>query len=222
MKKVKPNKRVYGVLFVLLVLMAGIQTNAAKALNQAFAVAAQSILLDKKTISYTATLPEIPVSDDGIVYLYEMQPFEYAVAPTAVPAASAPASLTPAFTVPYTETRLYTKLGLAVKSGGQNVLIANPQYIANPELLAAHTKARQVRALKSEQGKEFCNLSDRKYRWCDGRQIYHSAGDEYWQQSGDYQPVFPRSAHADRPAPGNTAPLYAQCIRAGWHQCDCV
>ena len=158
MKKVKPNKRVYGVLFVLLVLMAGIQTNAAKALKQAFAVAAQSILLDKKTISYTATLPEIPVSDDGIVYLYEMQPFEYAVAPTAVPAASAPASLTPAFTVPYTETRLYTKLGLAVKSGGQNVLIANPQYIANPELLAAHTKARQVRALKSEQGKEFCNL----------------------------------------------------------------
>ena len=158
MKKVKPNKRVYGVLFVLLVLMAGIQTNAAKALNQAFAVAAQSILLDKKTISYTATLPEIPVSDDGIVYLYEMQPFEYAVAPTAVPAASATASLTPAFTVPYTETRLYTKLGLAVKSGGQNVLIANPQYIANPELLAAHTKARQVRALKSEQGKEFCNL----------------------------------------------------------------
>ncbi len=158
MKKVKPNKRVYGVLFVLLVLMAGIQTNAAKALNQAFAVAAQSILLDKKTISYTATLPEIPVSDDGIVYLYEMQPVEYAVAPTAVPAASAPASLTPAFTVPYTETRLYTKLGLAVKSGGQNVLIANPQYIANPELLAAHTKARQVRALKSEQGKEFCNL----------------------------------------------------------------
>lgn len=158
MKKVKPNKRVYGVLFVLLVLMASIQTNAAKALNQAFAVAAQSILLDKKTISYTATLPEIPVSDDGIVYLYEMQPFEYAVAPTAVPAASAPASLTPAFTVPYTETRLYTKLGLAVKSGGQNVLIANPQYIANPELLAAHTKARQVRALKSEQGKEFCNL----------------------------------------------------------------
>lgn len=158
MKKVKPNKRVYGVLFVLLVLMAGIQTNAAKALNQAFAVAAQSILLDKKTISFTATLPEIPVSDDGIVYLYEMQPFEYAVAPTAVPAASAPASLTPAFTVPYTETRLYTKLGLAVKSGGQNVLIANPQYIANPELLAAHTKARQVRALKSEQGKEFCNL----------------------------------------------------------------
>ncbi len=158
MKNVKSTRHVYGLVLALFVLMAGIQANAAKALNQAFAVAAQSILLDKKTISYTATLPEIPVSDDGIVYLYEMQPFEYAVAPTAVPAASAPASLTPAFTVPYTETRLYTKLGLAVKSGGQNVLIANPQYIANPELLAAHTKARQVRALKSEQGKEFCNL----------------------------------------------------------------
>lgn len=158
MKNVKPNRRVYGVLLILFVMMAGIQANAAKALNQAFAVAAQSVLLDKQTISYTAALSEIPVSDDGIVYLYEMQPFEYAVAPTAVPVASAPASLELAFTVPYTETRLYTKLGLAVKSGGQNVLIANPQYIANPELLATHTKARQVRALKSEQGKDFCNL----------------------------------------------------------------
>ncbi len=158
MRRIKPNRRVYSILFVLFVMMAGIQANAAKALNQAFAVAARSILLDQKTISFTATLPEIPVSDDNIVYLYEMQPFEYAVAPTAVPVASAPVSLETVFTVPYTETRLYTKLGLAVKSGGQNVLIANPQYIANPELLAAHTKARQARPLKSEQGKEFCNL----------------------------------------------------------------
>ena len=66
------------------------------------------------------------------------------VPPEAVPVASAPASLTPVFTVPYTDTRLYTKLALAVKSGGQNVLIANPQYIANPELLATHTKPRQA------------------------------------------------------------------------------
>ena len=51
MKNVKPNRRVYGVLLILFVMMAGIQANAAKALNQAFAVAAQSVLLDKQTIS---------------------------------------------------------------------------------------------------------------------------------------------------------------------------
>lgn len=158
MKNVKSTRHVYGLVLALFVLMAGIQANAAKALNQAFAVMAGSVLLDKNTISYTAVLPELPASDDGAVYLYELQPFEYAVAPTAVPVASAPATLNPAFTLPYTEARLYTKLGLAVKSGGQNVLIANPQYIANPELLATHTKARQTRALKSEQGKDFCNL----------------------------------------------------------------
>lgn len=147
MRNKKPIKRIYGVLLVLFVMALGIQANAAKALNQAFATAASSVLLDRATISYTASLPEIPASDDGVLYLFEMQPYEYAVAPTAVPVASAPASLTPAFTVPYTGTRLYTKLGLAVKSGGQNVLIANPQYITNPELLATHTKARDRKSV---------------------------------------------------------------------------
>ncbi|MDE7477836.1 MAG: hypothetical protein K2M91_07790 [Lachnospiraceae bacterium] len=156
--RTKHSNYICGLLLVVLVMIAGIQVNAAKALNQTFATMASSLLLDKATISYTAILPEIPASDDGVLYLYEMQPYEYTVAPTAVPIASAPASLTPIFTVPYTEARLYTKLGLAVKSGGQNVLIANPQYIANPEILAIHTKARQTRALKSEQGKDFCNL----------------------------------------------------------------
>lgn len=158
MKNTKTKKQICTFCLVMFVMLAGMQANAAKALNQAFATAAKSVLLDKASISYTATLPEIPASDDGVLYLFEMQPYEYAVAPAATPVAAAPASLTPAFTVPYTNARLYTKLGLAVKSGGQNVLIANPQYIANPELLATHTKARQARPLKSEQGKDFCNL----------------------------------------------------------------
>lgn len=220
MKKVKPTRRVYGILLLFAVLMAGIQANAAKALNQAFAVMAGSVLLDKNTISYTAVLPELPVSDDGIVYLYEMQPFEYAVAPAAVPVASAPASQNPAFTLPYTEARLYTKLGLAVKSGGQNVLIANPQYIANPELLATHTKARQARPLKSEQGKDFCNmyLSENASGVIAGR--YTTArGDEQRRQSGDYQSVFAGSHHADRYASSTAAALHAQRVRAGGDQC---
>ena len=158
MRETKSKKHMYGLLLVLFIFTAGIQATAAKALNEAFAVSAQSILLDKATISYTAVLPELPASDDGVFYLFELQPYEYAASPEAVPVASAPVSLTPVFTVPYTEARLYTKLALAVKSGGQNILIANPQYITNPEFLATHTKPRQVRPLKSEQGKDFCNL----------------------------------------------------------------
>ena len=75
MKNVKSTRYVYGLVLALFVLMAGIQANAAKALNQAFAVMAGSVLLDKNTISYTAVLPELPASDDGAVYLYELQPF---------------------------------------------------------------------------------------------------------------------------------------------------
>lgn len=166
MKKTKFRKLFLSLLAVMLVLTCGMQTEAAKAkkttnaraLNEAYATSAQSVLLDGATISYTAVLPGVPASDDGVLYLYELQPYEYAIAPGAVPVAAVPATASPAFTVPYTGARLYTKLALAVKSGGQNVMIASPQYIKNPELLAAHTKARQVRALNSIQGNQFCNL----------------------------------------------------------------
>lgn len=158
MKKLIYNKGIYGMILVMLIIIMGIKVDAAGTLNQSFAKSAKSSLTDKSTISYSAVLPNTPSSDDGVLYLYEMQPFEYAISPAAVPIASAPASTKPTFTVPYTNERLYTKLGLAVKVGGQNVLIANPQYISNPELLATHTRSRQKRPLKSEQGKDFCNL----------------------------------------------------------------
>ncbi|MCM1048596.1 MAG: DUF5722 domain-containing protein [Clostridiales bacterium] len=156
------KKCIYGALAAALLLMSGImfgmQANAADALNQSFAKSAQSKLVDKATISYSAQLPKVPSSDDGMLYLYEMQPFEYSISASATPVASASATANPQFTIAYTGTRLYTKLGLAVKVGGQNVLIANPQYISNPELLATHTKARKNRPLKSLASKDFCNL----------------------------------------------------------------
>ena len=152
-----------GAALLLLALLLGIGSDARVyaegEMSTSFAVSASSRLSDKTTIAYTAVLPAPPLSDDGMLYLFELQPSEYAVSPAAVPVASAPVSLTPSFTLSFTEGRLYTKLGLAVKSGGQNVLIAHPQYIANPELLAIYTKERSVRPLKSEQGKEFCNLN---------------------------------------------------------------
>lgn len=152
-------------LAVVLVMTCGIRADAAKskktktkALDEAYASGAQSVLLNAATISYTASLPGVPASDDGILYLYELQPYEYAVSPAAVPVAAVPATASPSFTVPYNGARLYTKLALAVKSGGQPVMIASPQYISNPELLATHTKARQTRTLPSIQGAQFANL----------------------------------------------------------------
>lgn len=170
MKRSKFTKWICGLLLLALIITPSMQADAAKAktkakaapkakvLDQSFATAARSALADGATISYTAQLPSIPASDDGVVYLFDMQPCEYGVAPTAVAVAAAPLSTTPTFAVPYTGARLYTKLGLAVKVGGQNVLIANPQYIVNPEVLATNTKARRVRPLKSQQGRDFCNL----------------------------------------------------------------
>ncbi len=163
--ELKIKKHICKVVMLLLVMVLGmhadmqVSANEERVLDMTFATSALSLLSNKTTISYTAVLPELPVSDDGALYLFELQPSEYVVSPAAVPVASAPVSKTPSFTLPYTEGRLYTKLGLAVKSNGQNVLIAHPQYIANPELLAIYTKPRAVRPLKSEQGKEFCNLN---------------------------------------------------------------
>lgn len=152
-------------LAAMLVLTSGMQAEAAKskktktkALNEAYATSAHSVLLDGSTISYTASLPGVPASDDGVLYLYELQPSEYTIPPAAAPVAVIPATNSPAFTLPYNGARLYTKLALAVKSGGQTVMIASPQYITNPELLATHTRARQARALASIQGTQFANL----------------------------------------------------------------
>ncbi len=154
----KQHLKWFSVCLLIGIFLMGTQADAALPLNETFATSAQSVLLDKHTISYTAVLPEIPVSDDGLLYLFDMQPFEYTIAPDAVAAIAVPATLNPIFTVEYNNSRLYKKLGLAVKVNGQNVLIAYPQYISNPELLATHTRARKGRNFVSVQGKQFNNL----------------------------------------------------------------
>ena len=45
MRDLKSKKHIYGLLLVLFVFAAGIQATAAKALNEAFAVSAQSIFI---------------------------------------------------------------------------------------------------------------------------------------------------------------------------------
>lgn len=170
MKKFKFSKCIYVLLLAVLLVVPGVTADAAPkktatkkaaaapVLGESFAAGASSRLLDGATIHFSAALPSVPTSDDGLLYLYDMWPAEYAVAPTAVPVAAVPLSTDVAVTVPYTANRLYQKLGLAVKVGGQNVLIASPQYISNPELLATHTKPVRGQTFNSVQGVNFHNL----------------------------------------------------------------
>ena len=72
----KQHLKWFSVCLLIGIFLMGTQADAALPLNEAFATSAQSVLLDKHTISYTAVLPEIPVSDDGLLYLFDMQPFE--------------------------------------------------------------------------------------------------------------------------------------------------
>lgn len=132
------------------------------ALNSGFATAAVATILDASTVSYSAVLPSIPASDDGVLYLYQLQVYEYAIAPTAAPIATSAMSQTPTMTFALNRgtasTRLYSKFALAVKQGGVPVMIAEPQFVSNPEILATHTHAQAPRSLKGMQGQRFTNL----------------------------------------------------------------
>lgn len=158
LKKPKIVKKVYALLLCIVIVFSCIPVMAKEPAATSSSVA-KSVLLDRKTISYTAILSEIPACDDGMFYLFEMQPFEYTVSATTPIVAQAAASLNPTFTVANTKNSLYTKLGLAVKSGGQYILIANPQYITNPELLVVYTRDRKSRPLHSVQGHDFNNYT---------------------------------------------------------------
>lgn len=159
MEKFRMNKYIYGLFLLVFFLISGIKASAvAPAQDQNFASSSRSRLVDRKTINYTARLPRKPTCDDGKMYLFEMQPYEYTLASNAEPIASTALSIRPNLKVPYTEGRLYSKLVLGVKVDGQYVLITHPQYIINPELLAQNTKARKERPFHSLQGKDFCNL----------------------------------------------------------------
>lgn len=149
------------ILLLVFILIMGIQVNAEES-QESFALSANCVLKDKKTISYKATLPGTPMSDDGKVYLYALQPYEYSVPVTAIPLAEKELSNNPSFEIALNDntggTRLYNKFALVVKQSGQNVMIAVPQYITNPEILAQFTRPRLNRSFKSVQGVDFANL----------------------------------------------------------------
>lgn len=122
---------------------------------------AKCVLADASTIKYSATLTGVPNTDDGILYLYQLKTYEYAVPAGALPVATAAASTKVSMTIPLggreSNGRLYAKYALVAKQGGANVILGAPQYISNPEILAAFTH-REARPAKATQHDELTNL----------------------------------------------------------------
>ena len=134
----------------------------AKTLDSTFAVSARAALVDSATVSFTANLPSIPASDDGILYLYRLKTYEYTPTAGSELLGTSPASVAPAFSFALNHntanTRLYDKFVLCVKSGGAVTMISYPQYIVNPEVLATHTHARKNHGKKGLIGTDSSNL----------------------------------------------------------------
>lgn len=88
--------------------------------------------------------PAMPVTDDGLLYMYALNPYEYSIPMGAMPVTSAPADTAVIFQFPLNfgraDSRLFQKFVAAVKINGQMVQVSQPQYITNPEILATHTK----------------------------------------------------------------------------------
>ncbi|MDE7478267.1 MAG: hypothetical protein K2M91_10010 [Lachnospiraceae bacterium] len=118
------------------------------------------------TVTYMAELNRgMPVSDDGMLYLFELAPYEYDITGDTKLIGSAAlntAVTTQKFTFPVNfrqaDTRLYSKFAIGVKSGGVVYMVSEPTYITNPEALAWNTLMRYPRTKKSTQGEEFNNV----------------------------------------------------------------
>lgn len=137
-------------------------TVCAKEYNMNFATTTTCVLVDQQTVSFSAVFPEVPMGDDGMLYLYELAPYEYDIAPNKEPIAVTGASKNPAFTFPINHrtagTKLYSKFVVAVHKGGAKIALCNPQYIVNPEILATHTKPRTAIPFVTTQSESFTNL----------------------------------------------------------------
>jgi len=122
-------------------------TNATSLLAVTFTASQSCKLTSAQTVSFNATLTATPPSDNGMIYLYQLEPFEYSATLTDPVIGSAAMSMNPSFSFSlYDSTgisRICKKFALCVLQGGQLVTIGNAQYITNPEIAATHTRAVQ-------------------------------------------------------------------------------
>ncbi len=159
----------------ILVLMLGMNVSAAT-VDQSFATSATAYFADTAgTIAFSATLPSVPNSDDGIAYLYALPVYEYSVSATSTCVGQAALNTTVSFTFPCnqntTSTLLYSKFVLVVNQGGTPVMISNPQYIVNPEAIATATRARSNHNYIEQHGVEYDNVDIATYRTSSARTV---------------------------------------------------
>lgn len=94
---------------------------------------------DKKTLSLTLTLPDIPGSDDVYLYLFALEPYEsYETLrqPGAGPVAVTEKSRNSQFVWPYEEEQLFQQFVPTLCMDGQYVPLSPGMYINNPETIA--------------------------------------------------------------------------------------
>ncbi|GFI22745.1 hypothetical protein IMSAGC011_01521 [Lachnospiraceae bacterium] len=117
-------------------------------------------------VTYTAAFHNtLPVSDDGLLYLFELAPYEYDIKEGTkvidyknIEQFGSQLSFTFPVNFRQPDTRLYSKFAIGIKSGGVIYMVTEPTYITNPEALAWNTLARSSRNKKSTQGEEFNNI----------------------------------------------------------------
>ena len=92
----------------------------------------------------------VPLSDDGIYYVYADEVWQDGTAGKVVATVNAGASVTASFPLNYntTDSNLSRKFLVAVKQGGQMVQVSDEHYITNPESIAAYTSPRRDAGIK--------------------------------------------------------------------------
>lgn len=146
---------------VCMLFLSPYMTMDAKAATAKVVTSEACQMVNRQTIEYFAHLSALPSSDDQKFYLYQMKTYEYAIPEGAVPVAEVEMSLDPVIHFPLDSTassgRLYAKFALAVLQNGTPIMLGNPQYISNPEMMASKSH-RTARPAKATQGTETTNI----------------------------------------------------------------
>ncbi len=101
------------------------------------------VLENASTVSLTAAFSEVPVSDEGMLYVYQLAPYEYDINGTgARKVAETRAGIKPSVEFALTAREipgLYCKYVFVSSNDGQLSMLGEPQYITNPEKAASGT-----------------------------------------------------------------------------------
>lgn len=135
---------------VLALAIGFIQTQPVKAAGNSTTITLCGINSDTTTITVVADTQKLPVSDDGLFYLFAEPTYSGALTTSYI--AAAHMGNTVSFTADLKKgtenTRLFSKFIVATLQGGQFVPVSEAKYLTNPEILATKTVSRIAPASK--------------------------------------------------------------------------